>query len=319
MSTYDTTQVANALTDFALQYENGTMIADLVCPPVSAPKRKFKFWKYLRKDVHHISVAAVTPTGLSNMRHYGQELSDEITVLDYALHDYVPGDEISQADMPLEFEQDTTEDLTRDLLLAREKRVADLIMTAASYATANKVTLSTAWTSATANVINDIQTGIRACASPPNKMIMDKIGFDALARHPQILSTLRGSADAGMATADEIGRHFGLKIFVGDAKYNTANDGQTASLSYVWPVGQVVIAHIPDEVRPKQITLCRTFRNGPAGRGAEVAQGAGMNVVVWTEEKRGAGKGAIGIKVGHQEVHTLIAADAGYHITGAAA
>lgn len=327
MSTYDAVTVANALTDFALKYENAKAIADQACPPVAADRRKFKYWKYLRKDIAHISVAAVSSTGIANTRKMGQSISDEIEVLDYALSDFVPMDDLSQADEPLELEQDTTDDLVGDLILAREKRVADLLMTAGSYATANKVTLGTAWTTAaTSTPIADIQTGIRACAMPPNKMIMDKPTFDALARHPSIISTLRNLSSKGLATAAEIAGYFGLEeLLVGEMKYNTANDGQTESLSYVWPLGQVVIAHIPNAIKRKQATLCRTFRSaedagrGAAASGGDVSQGAGIVVTTWVEARRGAKKGALGIKAGLQEVSTLIAADCGYHITNAAA
>ena len=185
--------------------------------------------------------------------------------------------------------------------------------TAASYASANKVTLGTPWTSALSTPIADIQTGKRACAVPPNIGVCDEATFDALARHPAIISTLRGTSGTvnGLATAEEIARYFGLEaVHVGRTKYNSANPTATAVYSTLWPSGRFLLAKVVQTPRAKEIVTARTYRySGNPG-------GLTFNVVSVVQEEPGT-QGVLFQKVTMDELVQLTAADTGYLISSA--
>lgn len=310
--TYSSITVQQALTDFAVKYENGEYVADLVSPVKTANKKTFKLYKYDRRDVHRVPDAEVAATGQPRQLKYSVS-TQEVTVKPYALWDGIPISDLDEADAPLDLEMDTTEDLVNALLLAREKRVADLLFDAAQYGSSNKVTLSNEWDDYTNSTpIQDINTGIRAIAGRANVLILAETGWHALRNHPDIIGTQlrgQGSRNEGQASEQEVAEYFGLEqVIVARAKYDTANEGATASYSYVWDTDKALLARIPQSPRTKELMLCRTFRKAPT-------QGdRGVGVLTWESLLEGT-QGIVGIKAFMEEITSIVAADAGYLIS----
>lgn len=327
MGTYSSIHINAALADYALKYRPADLIADLVSPVSLRDKPSDSYFTFSQRDVTRIEDDLVEPTGTANQRKFTTG-SATYTVKRRALMDFVPLEDIAAQDEPLDLEGDTVEDLYTALMLGREKRVADLVTTAASYATANKVTLGTAWTNSGGTPIADINTGIRACAMPPNVMVLDEVSWHTLRSHTAIIATLRGTSGAtsGQATEDEVARYFGLEsVYVGKAKYDSANRSATASLAYIWPQGKVLIARIPREPRTKDAMLTRTFRfrGSDTGEGipTDALTGAvttqGITVMSWADASKGT-EGALGIRVALKDDEKMVAADCGYLISNAA-
>lgn len=306
---------STTLGELAAKYTTPDFIADLVVPVTVVERKLVKFWKFNRRDVLRISSAEIAPDGDPNQRKFTASTA-EATVKPYALFDKIPLSDIEDAEPGIELESDTVEDLTHDMLLGREKRVSDLIMTAANYATANKVTLGTAWTNpATSTPITDIQTGKRACAVTPNIAVCDEVTFDALARHPDIVATLRGMGGAvrGLATAQEIAGYFGLEqIYVGRCKYDSANAGAALVEASVWPSGRFLLAKVVAQPRMREVTLARTYRFNLPGSNEK-------GLLVQTGDSMLQGTAGVRlVKVAMEEVTDHVAADCGYLISGAA-
>lgn len=303
---------ATTLAELAVKYRNAELIADKIAPITEVERKLVRYWTFDRKDSARITDSRMAPDGMPNRRTF-TATSSTAEVEPFGLHDTIPVSDLEDPEPGIDLEADTVEDLTSDLLLGREKRVADTVTAAGSYAASNKVTLGTAWTSSLSTPISDIQTGKRACAMPPNVAICDEVSFDALARHPDIISTLRGTSGAtrGLATAQEIAAYFGLEdIHVGKCKYNSANPTATASYSYIWPQGVFLLARVVAQPRAKEITLARTYRK----RGD-----ASLPMTVTSEVQKMPGtKGVLFMKVAMEELVQLVAADVGYRIGGAA-
>src|SRR5574341_1502623 len=306
MAQYTPVTHAQLLEEHAVRYTQPDLIADLAIPTSPTTVQLVKYPTFRRRDAYRITDAEMAPDGEPNQRKFVKTTS-EVNVRPYGLFDRFPIADQDDDSVIGDQEIETVEDLSGDLLLNREKRVADLLFTAASYGAANKITLGTAWTSSASTPVADVQTGIRACLVKPNKMICGKLAFDALARHPDIISGLRGIGGStnGLATGEEIARYFGLeKVLVGEARYDSANPGATESLSYIWTSTQVVIARIPDEPRRNDVMLARTYRYRPQGT-------SGVNVYQELELKRGT-RGTVYTKVSYDEISVLVAADVGY-------
>lgn len=314
MAQYQALTYAQLLEELAVRYTQEGLIADAAVPTTATTAKRVTYPTFRRRDAYRLTDAEMAPDGFANQRKFVKTLS-EVTVAPYGLMDRFPiSDQIDDSAVVNE-EMETVEDLSSDLLLGREKRHADLLFTAGNYGAANKTTLGTAWsTPATSTPITDIQTGIRACLVKPNKMIMGKRAFDALAAHPNIIQTLRGTAGttSGLATSDEIARYFGLEqILVGEARYDSVNPGQTEQLDYIWDPTKALICRIPNEPRRNDVMLCRTYRFRPTGE-------SGVMVTVEQENMRGA-RGTIAVKVSYEETTVLVATDVGYLISNASA
>lgn len=309
------TQLHSAQTqaELATKYTNNDFIADMVCPVTPTDRKLVRVWQFARADANRITDSRMAPDGMPNRRSF-TATSSTAEVEPYGLHDTIPVSDLEDPEPGIDLEADTIEDLSHDVLLGHEKRVADLIMAAGSYGAANKVTLGTAWTNTTSSTpIADIQTGKRACAVSPNIGVCDEVTFDALARHPDIISTLRGTAGAqrGLASAAEIAQYFGLEaVYVGKCKYNSANPTATASYTYVWPQGKFLLAKVVAVPRTREVTLARTYRK----RGDAATT---MNVVTKVQEEPGT-KGVLFVKVTMEELVSMVASDVGYLISGAA-
>jgi hypothetical protein len=132
------------------------------------------------------------------------------------------------------------EGVTELINLAREKRVADLVFAAATYAVGNKVQLAGnhQWNvkHADADPIADIVAGLDACIMRPNLMVIGGAGWSALSTNPYILKAVnRSSGDSGIASRRAVADLFELDdVLVGMAWNNTAKKGQTASLGKLW-------------------------------------------------------------------------------------
>lgn len=304
------------LAELAAKYTNAEMVADEIAPVFESPRKLIKYWKFTRRDFQKITDARIAPDGDPNERKF-TATSTEAEVEPYALADKIPLSDLNDPEPGIDLEADTAEDLTSDLQLGHEKRVADLVMDPTQYASANKVTLSGTdqFTDKTnSDPIDVIQTAKRACAMPPNVAICDEVTFDALASHPDIVAFLRGVGGAvnGLASAEELARYFGLaRWIVGRAKYDSANAGQTASFSYVWPQGRLLLARTNPTPRAREAILARTLRYRPGG-----APG-GILMDMWDDRKPGT-QGVRWIKGSYEEKVVMVAADCGYLISGAA-
>lgn len=311
MGLYKQVSTTEELSDFAVRYVNKELIGDLVAPVTETNSKVAKYLVFDRRVMAQITDALVAPDGNPNERKFNATWT-EVGYKPYALADKIPITDLGE-NPAIDLEEETVEHLTNDLLLGREKRIADLVMTAGSYAAANKVTLGTAWTDGVSSTpITDIQTAKRAVAMPANTMIMDELSYDALARHPDVIAYLRGNGGArnGLASSEELLSYFGLRILVGRAKYDQANPGQSADYVNIWPQGKVLIAHVDPAPRTKTATLARTFAYKPDA-------GNRIHVETWDELRKGT-HGVRWVKCSTNEVSALTAADTGYLISGAA-
>lgn len=124
-----------------------------------------------------------------------------------------------------------------------------------------------------------------------------------LSEHPQIIDRIKYS-QLGVTTEELLAKIFKVdKILVGEAGSNTAKEGQTDALAYVWGKG-VIVAYIAPQVRIKMLTLAVTFTYSV------------RQVIRWNDFDK---KGTY-IRVGDDNYsQVIIAAAAGYLIQNAIA
>ena len=130
---------------------------------------------------------------------------------------------------------------------AHEKRVGDLVTTAGSYATANKITLSGTdqWSDISSDPFGEIVSAKIAIKNDsgqePNSMVCSFSNFwTGLAAHPDILSRVQAQLkDSGFSssgiTPALVGSLFDVDLKVASARYITSNPGQgTVTKGSIW-------------------------------------------------------------------------------------
>jgi hypothetical protein len=296
-----------ALSNVSVKYTNDTFIADLVLPVIRVSKQTGKYYIYDKSNlrVDKTNRAAGSP---ANEVSFGLSLSGVFACDDHALKGFVADEIQDQAEAALNPLVDETENVTEKLLLDRELAAATLLTNTANL-TQNTTLASTAqWSDySNSDPIGDIRTARTTIHTntfkKPNTIVMGKQVFDILCEHPAIIERIKYS-QLGVVTTELLARIFQVeKIIVGEAGYNTANEGQTDSLSYVWGK-HAIVAYISPKISIKMLTLGATFTY------------LTRTVKRWRDEDR---EGTY-VRIGQDNyVQKIIAAAAGYLIKNAVA
>ncbi len=303
--------IDSALTNFSRKYSNEAFIWPQVMPVVKVNKRSDKFFRYVKEDYFRIPDDMVSPKAYPN--EVGLKVdTDNYSVKDHALEDWVSREEEENADSPLAPRTDAVEFLLEQLNLAQEKRVADIVFNAASYPTGNKVTLSgtSQWGGSADDPIGDILTGLDTAFMRPNVIVFGAEAWTKFRQLPEVIDAVKAvsgaSPQGGLASAEEVAKLFDVeKVLIGRARYNASAEGQTASYSRIWGK-HVALLYVKERPTVRSVTFGATF--------VEMK----MTVMTGWDGRRGA-KGATWIKVAWNSDEKLIAPDVGYLIQNAVA
>lgn len=158
------------------------------------------------------------------------ELQGEVTESDYR-----------NVEQPFDAEKDETQGLT-SLILTEKELMAKTAFTSASVITQN-VTLSGSskfsdyGNSNPIAVFKNAQNAVLdGCGMSPNAAVMSRKLFNTLKYHPQILENLGFKQErAGTLSVEEIAKAMNVsKLFIGEAAYNSAKEGQADAFSQIW-------------------------------------------------------------------------------------
>ena len=92
-------------------------------------------------------------------------------------------------------------------------------------------------------------------------MILSQEVFDTLSEHPDVIEKIKYSA-LGTATEDLLARLFKVeKVIIAAAIYETATEGATSSMGYIWGK-HCWLAYITPSARLRSVTVGFTFTYG---------------------------------------------------------
>jgi hypothetical protein len=130
-----------ALTAVAIRYGNSSYIADSVAPRLPVATQEFKYLKHVLADGFTLPDTRVGRKSQPNEVEFSAT-EETASTEDYGLEDPIPQADINNAPANYDPLARATEGVMDLIMLDREKRVADVIFAAGTYATANKTTLS---------------------------------------------------------------------------------------------------------------------------------------------------------------------------------
>lgn len=200
------------------------------------------------------TVQTITRT-TTNFEIFGHGLEGMVTKNDY-----------KNVIEPFDAEKDEVMGLSTVLLLEKEQGLANTL-TSTSTMTQNTTLsggsqFSDYTNSDIVTQVNTAKTTIRnSCGAVANTLIMDYAVAQVVRYHPQLLELLgfRYAKPGGLSDSD-LAKAFDVpNVVIPNVVYNTAKEGQTASLSPIWGK-HMVFAVIPDSAQKYQVSLGYNIR-----------------------------------------------------------
>jgi len=250
-----------ALSNVSVKYTNDSFIADQIFPVMPVSKQTGKYYIYDKSNLRVDKTNRAVGSG-ANEVDFGLS-TGTFACDDHALKGFVADEIQDQAEAALNPLIDETEMLTEKLLLDREVALAAIINATGTMTSNTTLAGTSQWSDYTnSDPIGDIRTARTTVHAntfkKPNTLILGKQVFDMLCDHPDIVERVKYSA-LGVVTAELLARVFQVeKVLVGEAGKNSAVEGQTDSLAYVWGK-HAVVAYIAPKVGLKTLTLGITF------------------------------------------------------------
>ena len=251
------------LTNISIMYRNAAYVGTQIMPIVPVKKKSDIYYIYNSKaDRFRIPKTLRAPK--TDSRTVDWKVTTDGYVCDeHALNDLIDDIERDNADKPLNLEVDTVEFLTDILQLSLEMRIKTMIE-ASLDANAPTNGVWSDYDTETIDPIADIEIAKAAIHAAifrdPNVLLLGKAVYDKLKHHPKILELIKYS-QKGVLTTDLMASLFGIeKVIVGKAGYNTAKEGKTAVLNYLWGKN-AILAYVEPKPGIKKFSLGYTFQS----------------------------------------------------------
>lgn len=304
--------IDSILTNLSLKYKNEDMIWPFILPIIKVGKRSDKFFTYNKADSYTLANDKIGPKSLPNEITWGTS-TDNYSVTDHALSDWLAQETIDNSDNPVQPEVDTNDFLNMCLDVAQEKRVVDLIFAAGTYPAGNKTQLSgtSQWGGSADDPIGTVMTAIEGCFMRANTLVFGQATWQKYRQLSEILDAVKSTSryqgsPGGLATASEVAALFEVdQILIGRARYNTAKEGQAASYARLWGKHFAAL-HVVKNPGIRSISFGATF--------VETLRQTQRDFDV----RRGI-KGAHFFKVAWNSDEKILASDLGYFIEDAVA
>jgi len=303
-----------ALTNVSIQYRNPAMIADRIFPmfPVGNKSDKYFIFDKTRFRV----VDDQRAPGAEANEVFGWNLStDNYNAEGHALRDAIPDPIRNNADPATDIDVTTTEQLTDLIMLNREVNLATKIFGAGSTIPNSTLAGTSQWSDfANSDPVLAIdlqkETILQATGVMPNKIATSQTVFRQLRNHPKVIDRVKYTMKANQLSEQELADAFGVdEVLVGRALQNTATEGQSDALTFIWGKN-LLLYYAPPSIGKKVVALGAHFLwnyGVPANQGYIVKR--------WREERRESDL----IEVGLYYDQKIIAPAAGFAFLAAVA
>lgn len=265
-------QVNPELTGIALAYRNTDYIADEILPRVPVAQKYFGYKKYGSAAFLNAPDAEIGRKGRPSTMELKSTM-ETAECIDYSISAEVPEDDIIEAAAATSAGNavedpmgDNTLLVTDGLMLAREKRVANLVYDEKTYGS-NVATLSgdDRFTSKESSVI-DVFTDVKnTMLVEPTHAVVSSAGAIYLQTHPDFLTVYKAenSNNKGIVPLDFVAQTLGLKkILVGKSKINNVKPGKTPVITSVWGDDMVFFYQNPLAKPKNGLTFGLTAQRG---------------------------------------------------------
>lgn len=250
--------VDQVLTDMSVGYVNQEVIYSQLMPTLEV-NQKTGYYYVFNKNNFRIEDSRRGELARANRIGFGFTKASYGPLVEHSLEEAIEWEVVASYPSEMDCYADATADVSDNLELALEKEVADLVTATATIT--NNITLAGQdqfSDFANSDPFAVIQTGIDSVVTKgmvmPNTISMGYQVWSKLKNHPDLLGRLSVAAVRTLTLAMFTELFEMQKTIVGKAMYNTAKEGQAASMSFVWGK-DILISYVAPTVKRKQITL----------------------------------------------------------------
>lgn len=234
------------LTNMSVAYQQSAdaFIADRVFPPVPVAKQSDKYFKYDKGYWFRSEAEKRAPA--TESAGSGWAMSTDSYFCDpFAVHKDNDDQTVSNYDRPLDADRDATEWVTQQMLLKRDIEWANAFFTTGVWGTDITGVASSPsgsqilqWDQSGSTPIDDVKqkclTIEKATGFRPNTLVLGPEVEVVLTEHSTIIDRIKHT-QRGIATTDILAALFNVdRVLVPRAIQNTAAEGQTDSMSYLY-------------------------------------------------------------------------------------
>ena len=294
-----------ALSDFSVRYANPSYIADRVFPRLRGIVKNEGFiYKYDRSNLREENAGPLgqrTPAPEANW----SVLDVPYKLGRYSLKELVTQEEIDEADVTFDPEEDTVEMLTDKLLVIRERKAAQALFSASNWPLNTTLSGTDQWSDAASDPIDDLETGRKAMARKPNLIVFGDAVWSKFRHHAKVVDRFKYTS-GGIISGAQVAEILDIpaeNVLIGDAQYNAAKEGVADVMADIWGK-HCSLLYVDPNPRRKSLTACATL-----------SKEASREVYEWpNEDPEGVWK-----RVQDHYQHLIVASDLGYFIQNAVA
>ncbi len=238
MPTINDYHVDPVLTNLSVAWTNEEYINKELFPRLVVPKKQGIYYQF---DKAGLRVEDAKRTGQSRAARVDYNLTKKSygPLTERALEEPIEWDIRDTYPSPMSAMTDATMNVTEKLEVSEEKELADILLDTAQVTQNTTLSGTSQWSDfANSDPRGDIQTGMDtvqgAAIRQPNVLAMGYQVFAKLRLHPDLLGSL-ASTTIKVLTVELLASLLGVdEVLVGKAMYNSAVEGQTDALGYIW-------------------------------------------------------------------------------------
>lgn len=232
------------LSNMAIQYTPAGMISEQIAPIVTVGKQSDSYNTWSLADAYRLEEDKRAPGTEANVIERSVS-SDTYFAKNYSLKDSIPYEDIRNADAAFIMTErsERVRYIKNKLYLNWEYRVGMQVTSGSNVGSYSGVASN--WSDeATGNSdpMNDLTTAMLniegVTGLMPNKAIFSKVAWKHFRNHADVIDRLYGNQTGASGRIISVQQAAGLleldQILIGKAKYNSAGEGQDASLTDIW-------------------------------------------------------------------------------------
>lgn len=242
--TLSSLRVDKILTQASQMYRNASYVNELIMPRLTVQESSGKFAKYGKENLRAFAGQAYRAPGVQAHSVDYSVSQGSYICSEKALEKIVPDEFQRNADLPYNPKRDTAEILTDNIMINQELALATAMQNTSIITQYTTLTSTDQWTDTTnSDPIAHIQTGINtvrtATAQRPNVLLFGYASWDKFKVHPLVREQLKYTGVLGNASDEDCmtwAKSFFRveEVMIGEAVHNSAEEGQTDSLSDIW-------------------------------------------------------------------------------------
>jgi hypothetical protein len=250
------------LSNLSVAYKNPNYVADTIFPEVQVKTATGYYFTY-DKSKFTAANTLRAPSTRANRVNFGLTKTAYGPLVEHSLEQDLPDEVFEQQQAPFDLNVDAMEDVTERILLDKE------VDAYTQLSTTPDATLSGTdkWSDyANSDPIGNVQTAVdtiqKAALVHANTLLLSYPVFAKLRNHPAIIERIKYS-ERGIVTPEIMAAVFDIgRVIIAAAEQNTAKEGQTETLDYVWGKTAAVL-FITATPGIRMVTYGYTFRIGP--------------------------------------------------------